>query len=104
MPYFEYVMNYDYIVEVLCINKDKPALSCHGTCHLKSQLANANEQKKSEEKGFPQAEEEKFPIAYLEAVTSLILSFERTFSISNTVYSFSMSDFLLSPPSPPPKV
>ena len=33
-PYVEYVINQDYIVEFLCINKKKPELGCHGKCHL----------------------------------------------------------------------
>jgi len=38
LPVFEYFINYDYIVEVLCINKDKPELECDGKCYLKDQL------------------------------------------------------------------
>lgn len=38
-PVVEYVMNYDYIVNVLCENKDKPELKCDGKCYLAQQLA-----------------------------------------------------------------
>ncbi|MGB5555970.1 MAG: hypothetical protein WBM83_15045, partial [Flavobacteriaceae bacterium] len=38
-PIAEYIMNYDYIVNVLCENKDKPQLKCNGTCYLAKQLA-----------------------------------------------------------------
>ncbi|MCB9245623.1 MAG: hypothetical protein H6606_04265 [Flavobacteriales bacterium] len=34
--------NRDYITEVFCINKDKPELNCHGTCHLNKQLQKQN--------------------------------------------------------------
>ncbi len=37
-PYIEYIINYNYISEVLCINKDKPEKHCNGKCHLKKQL------------------------------------------------------------------
>ncbi|WP_157514630.1 hypothetical protein [Christiangramia portivictoriae] len=38
-PVFEYFINYDYIVEVLCINKNEPELECDGKCYLKDQLS-----------------------------------------------------------------
>lgn len=37
-PIVEYTINYKYIVEVLCENKDKPELSCNGKCYLAKQL------------------------------------------------------------------
>lgn len=38
-PVVEYVANYDYIVNVLCENKDKPEMQCNGKCHLTKELA-----------------------------------------------------------------
>lgn len=38
-PVVEYVVNYDYIVKVLCENKDRPELQCNGKCHLTKELA-----------------------------------------------------------------
>ena len=38
-PIAEYVMNYDYIVDVLCENKERPKLNCDGKCYLAKQLA-----------------------------------------------------------------
>lgn len=35
----DYRTNYDYIVEVLCENKDVPESSCNGTCYLNKQLS-----------------------------------------------------------------
>jgi len=34
----DYFLRFDYYVSVLCENKDLPALACHGTCHLKTEL------------------------------------------------------------------
>ncbi|HEA19780.1 hypothetical protein LCGC14_1330640 [marine sediment metagenome] len=42
-PIAEYVMNYDYIVNVLCENKDRPAMHCDGKCYLAKQLAKESE-------------------------------------------------------------
>lgn len=38
-PVIEYSIQYDYIVTVLCENKDQPELECNGTCYLSKQLA-----------------------------------------------------------------
>lgn len=46
LPLLEYGLNYDYIAEVLCINKAKPELHCDGKCYLKKQLAAASETEK----------------------------------------------------------
>jgi len=38
-PIVEYITNYDYIVEVLCENRDRPELQCDGKCYLAKLLA-----------------------------------------------------------------
>lgn len=38
-PVIEYIVNYDYIVNTLCENKDKPEMQCNGKCHLTKELA-----------------------------------------------------------------
>ncbi|WP_431123365.1 hypothetical protein [Flagellimonas flava] len=43
-PVVEYVANYDYIVTVLCENKEKPQLQCNGKCYLAKQLEKSAEQ------------------------------------------------------------
>ena len=44
MPYLNYKINYKYISTVLCENKTKPALQCHGKCHLQKELKKTAEQ------------------------------------------------------------
>lgn len=54
LPVLEYVVNYEYISKVLCINKDKPKLQCNGKCHLMKELAKASDAEKplsSDKKG-----------------------------------------------------
>lgn len=46
VPVFQYVFDYEYISEVLCINKEKPELQCNGKCHLMKELAKASEDEK----------------------------------------------------------
>jgi len=46
MPVLEYILNYDYIVKELCVNKAKPQMHCNGKCHLMKELAKAAEKEK----------------------------------------------------------
>jgi hypothetical protein len=46
LPVLEYVVNYEYISKVLCINKDKPQLHCNGKCHLMKELVKASDTEK----------------------------------------------------------
>lgn len=43
IPLMEYAVNYDYISEVLCINKSKPELHCNGKCYLSKEIAKTND-------------------------------------------------------------
>jgi hypothetical protein len=73
LPVLEYVVNYEYISKVLCINKDKPKLHCNGKCHLMKELAKASDAEKplsSDKKTTSQLQEvlffeeiQSFPIA-----------------------------------------
>ena len=47
-PILEYVIHYDYIVEELCENRDKPVLACNGKCYLGKQIS-ATEKKNQED-------------------------------------------------------
>lgn len=42
-PLAEYVVNYNYIVENLCENRDRPLMNCDGKCYLAKQLAKESE-------------------------------------------------------------
>jgi hypothetical protein len=43
LPVIDYVVNYDYISTVLCVNKAKPKMACNGKCHLMKELAKSSE-------------------------------------------------------------
>lgn len=43
IPLVEYAVNYDYISEVLCINKSNPELHCNGKCYLSKEIAKTND-------------------------------------------------------------
>lgn len=38
LPILEYLINYDYIVNELCENRDKPIMDCNGKCYLGDQV------------------------------------------------------------------
>ncbi|WP_396171814.1 hypothetical protein [Flavobacterium sp.] len=46
LPVVDYVVNYEYITKVLCVNKDKPKMKCNGKCHLMKELAKASDSEK----------------------------------------------------------
>ena len=46
LPLVEYVVNYEYISKVLCVNKETPIMGCDGKCYLMSQLAKSAEDEK----------------------------------------------------------
>ncbi|MFI8377902.1 hypothetical protein [Leeuwenhoekiella sp. NPDC079379] len=52
VPVFDYIFNYDYIADELCVNRDKPELNCNGRCYLMQALADeASKKKNAEERG-----------------------------------------------------
>ncbi|EAY26897.1 hypothetical protein M23134_04847 [Microscilla marina ATCC 23134] len=57
----DFKVNQDFIAKVLCINKEKPKLACHGSCHLSKKL---QEQKKQEKKQVPQSQKDTHNILF----------------------------------------
>lgn len=46
LPVIDYIVNYEYISKVLCVNKAKPKMQCNGKCHLMKELAKTSENEK----------------------------------------------------------
>ncbi len=38
LPVLDYLLNYNYIVNELCENRNKPILACNGKCYLEKQV------------------------------------------------------------------
>ena len=38
IPYVEYLVRKDFIIENFCINRNKKEMKCNGKCHLKEQV------------------------------------------------------------------
>lgn len=59
--FIDFKINQDFIADVLCINKEKPMLTCNGKCYLSEQLKKAEEQ---EEKRAATSKKERWELIY----------------------------------------
>ncbi|HHP7241749.1 MAG TPA: hypothetical protein ACFCUD_08745 [Cyclobacteriaceae bacterium] len=102
LPYLDYFVNYEYISEVLCINKDKPMSTCDGKCYLSQQLKEAQQTEKQDKK-IPTIEQERIPmIVYNSELPKFLITVSETKKYFQ-FYQFSIKDLSISPPTPPPK-
>lgn len=85
-PFVEYAINYDYISKILCINKDKPEMSCNGKCQLIKNL----EKQQEEDYNSLRISMEEYPIGFIK-VTSVID--KNNFSITKTNKFFYKKDY-----------
>lgn len=63
LPVLDYVINQDYIAEVLCINKDKPMLNCDGKCYLAQMIQ--DQQNQDQHQDIPSADLREYPIGFI---------------------------------------
>jgi hypothetical protein len=73
LPVVGYILNYDYIVNELCENRDNRALKCNGKCQLKKELAKASADTESNtrDRKLKVAEQE---ILYLSAIEDFLFA------------------------------
>ena len=85
-PVVEYVVNYDYISKVLCVNKDKPKMNCNGKCYLMKELAKENEKPLSSDK---RTASQEFEVLFFQEVKSyqIITIYFKSDVKTNTRYS-----------------
>lgn len=103
ISWFEYKLNYEFIVKFLCIQKDEPENLCHGSCHLKKNLEQNDENKKPAEK--PTRETNIFNIAF--HLTENILNPNKILFKVQDYSSYITQNFqsnFIQPDSPPPKL
>ncbi len=100
----EFVVNYQYISQVLCINKKKPQLKCNGKCYLKSKLSKVNKTSKSNKRRLLKIYSEKFPIIYNRiAHNTIVPKIGNNKPIFRGAYRFSLKQYSITPPTPPPQ-
>ncbi|RAW02547.1 hypothetical protein DQQ10_00045 [Pseudochryseolinea flava] len=94
--YFQ--VNKTYIAEVLCINKDKPLLSCHGKCFLKRNL---NERDKTDTARALGKNKVEIPTFIVTEACTLLLRCATSYvtnSTYTTIYAFTYTPFTFHPP------
>lgn len=69
LPVIDYVINYEYISKVLCVNKAKPKLQCNGKCHLMKELAKSSE-KEAPISSDKKMASQKYEVLFLEEIKS----------------------------------
>jgi hypothetical protein len=65
----EYKINFSYVANVLCENRDKPEMHCNGKCHLRKQLEKDQQQENNGTSG-----KEKFEVVYIDDLLSFNLA------------------------------
>jgi hypothetical protein len=101
IPVLDYLVNFDYIAEVLCLKKEVPESSCNGKCYLMQQLGENNTASTKSE--IPQT---KWEIQLLSLHKQL--SYQLLFKNYLTLYLFispstSYRENSFPPDTPPPK-
>jgi hypothetical protein len=105
LPVLDYIVNYDYIANELCVNKAKPQLHCNGKCHLMQELAKAaEEQKQQSDKKMAQHETEvlfcqipfdfSFSYSFVFPVVKNETAYNNLYSHSNAVSFFHPPAFI----------
>lgn len=103
IPLAEYAVNYNYIVNTLCVNKSKPELHCNGKCYLSKELAKTNADAESSPFNKIKNSGQKILDLYiLPEITEVfhngkIIVFH-TNSIDETAYSFLFLKHIFKPP------
>ncbi|WP_318640765.1 hypothetical protein [Flavobacterium ardleyense] len=103
LPFLEYVVNYDYITQVLCENKATPELECNGKCHLMKELAKASEVEK------PLSSQKKsvvgFEIMFFQKIQEFtVLTPNSTYLVVSNYYFDNYTYLVLDTPFRPPTV
>jgi hypothetical protein len=102
LPYLDYFLNYEYISEVLCINKEKPMSICNGKCYLSQKLKEAQKTEKQDKK-IPTIEQERIPMIVYNSEIPKFLKTVSEAKQNSEFYQFPVKDLFISPPTPPPK-
>ena len=103
LPVIDYVVNYEYISKVLCINKAKPKLQCNGKCHLMKELAKTSESEKPISSNKKIASQE-LEVLFFEEINSFKITsifFDKKQIVNNNysdLYYYLNSDSVFRPP------
>ncbi len=103
LPYLDYLINYEYISSVLCINKNKPTSSCNGKCYLNEKLSQVADRQIPKDEATSPIDLEKHPIVNSTPFTYLFnlqgLNRKSLFGKHRLL----ITHLSIKPPTPPPK-
>lgn len=79
IPVLDYIVNYEYIVTELCVNRAKPELQCNGKCHLEKELAKASESEKPISSDKKSTSHHEVEVLFCEEITKAMFLFDYGF-------------------------
>ena len=100
IPYLDYMIRKDSIIEKFCVNKAKPEMHCNGKCHLEKQIKKETDDSQDHSPFQPQDKEEE-TIKYLPSVRTeqKLLLFRKLTKITyQKSYSFQYMSTIFHPP------
>ncbi|MCJ7934377.1 MAG: hypothetical protein MUW56_12240 [Chryseobacterium sp.] len=102
IPMVEYAVNYNYIVNTLCVNKSRPEIHCNGKCYLSKELAKASDSDNLPFNKTKNSGQKILDIYILPEITVVSLTEKIHFSnfnfIYKTAYSFLFLKHIFKPP------
>ncbi|MCL8536518.1 hypothetical protein M9991_06515 [Chryseobacterium gallinarum] len=102
VPLVEYAVNYNYIKDVLCINKNKPELHCNGKCYLSKALAKTNDTESLPLGKIKNSGQKILDTYILPEITEIVYSEKNLFFSFNFTYETTYSFLFLKPVFKPP--
>ncbi|MEC5172485.1 hypothetical protein [Chryseobacterium nepalense] len=102
VPLVEYAVNYNYISEVLCVNKNNPELHCNGKCYVSKQIAKTHDTDSSPLNKTKNSGQKLLDIYVLPDITEIKTSKDAFFSNTSFLYETAYSFLFLKPIFRPP--
>lgn len=100
IPYLWYIVNYEYIVTELCVNRDNPEMNCDGSCQLKKMIHKHHPHHNDEKPSSPVPQQQKIDL-FVTVHDSMTRSAAYT-SLLSPIYLNKMSTLWFGEPASPP--
>ena len=100
MPLIEYNANKEYIVSVLCENRNKPELACNGKCYLNKKIEQSKNHD-SHDHSIPKIDLSKYPVSLISYYSCKIeenVTYQKSFFFSFIEQPQKYSSSLFRPP------
>jgi hypothetical protein len=102
LPVVNYAVNYNYIVENLCENKEKSEMMCNGKCYLSKELAKTNSEPQNNGLEFIMVSCDSFvpseTFKIENKISSCTITSKKNFYFSHKIYNYLFSSNTFHPP------